>query len=69
MPREVGQRSEFRVCADNERFPAQSAFASPGQVGVDLVQFRLDASIPAGTIPFSIAVNGVSSNSIDLPIQ
>jgi beta-lactamase class A len=27
MPREVGQRSEFRVCADNERFPAQSAFA------------------------------------------
>jgi len=57
------------VQVGDSTFAAQTAFASPGQVGVDLVQFRLDASIPSGTSPFSIAVNGASSNSIDLPIQ
>ena len=51
-------------------FKAESAFAAPGQVGVDAVQFRLDSSAPSGTaVPVSITVNGVQSNTLLLPIQ
>ncbi len=48
----------------------ESAFAAPGHVGVDVVQFRLDSSAPSGAaIPFYLTVNGVSSNALSLPIQ
>jgi uncharacterized protein (TIGR03437 family) len=48
----------------------ESAFAAPGQVGVDLIQFRLDASAPSGAaIPLSVSVNGVNGNILPLPIQ
>ena len=48
----------------------ESAFAAPGQVGIDLIQFRLDGSAPSGpAIPLYLTVNGVSSNTLSLPIQ
>ena len=48
----------------------ESSFAAPGQVGVDLVQFRLDSSAPTGaTIPLTLTVNGVKSNTLPLPIE
>jgi uncharacterized protein (TIGR03437 family) len=48
----------------------ESAFAAAGQVGVDLVQFRLDGSAPSGpAIAISLTVNGVVSNTLTLPIQ
>jgi uncharacterized protein (TIGR03437 family) len=49
---------------------AESAFAAPGHIGVDMVQFRLDSTAPSGAaIPFYVTVNGVSSNTLTLPIQ
>jgi uncharacterized protein (TIGR03437 family) len=48
----------------------ESAFAAPGHIGIDLVQFRLDGAAPSGAaIPFYLAVNGVISNTLNLPIQ
>jgi uncharacterized protein (TIGR03437 family) len=48
----------------------ESAFAAPGQVGIDLIQFRLDGSAPSGpAIPLYLTVNGVSSNTLSLPIR
>jgi uncharacterized protein (TIGR03437 family) len=52
------------------RFSPESALAAPGQIGVDVVQFRLDSSVPSGAaIPLTITVNGVTSNSLSLPVQ
>ena len=52
------------------RFTPESSFAAPGQVGVDAVQFRLDSSAPSGAaIPIVLTVNGVSSNTLPLPIE
>ena len=51
-------------------FTPQSAFAAPGQVGLDLVQFQLDSSAPSGNaVPLYLTVNGVSSNTLALAIQ
>jgi uncharacterized protein (TIGR03437 family) len=51
-------------------FTPESAFAAPGQVGLDLVQFRLDSSAPSGVaIPVHVTVNGVNSGTLPLPIQ
>jgi uncharacterized protein (TIGR03437 family) len=51
-------------------YTAESAFAAPGHAGIDLVQFRLDSSAPSGAaIPLYLTVNGVSSNTLPLPIQ
>jgi len=48
----------------------ESAFAAPGQVGIDAIQFRLDGSAPSGAaIPLYLTVNGVRSNTLSLPIQ
>ena len=51
-------------------YTPQSAFAAPGQVGLDLVQFQLDSSAPSGAaIPLYLTVNGVNSDTLPLPIQ
>jgi uncharacterized protein (TIGR03437 family) len=47
---------------------AQSAFAAPGQVGVDAVQFVWDGS-QSGSLTFKVTVNGVDSNSLTLMAQ
>ena len=51
-------------------FTPVSAFAAPGQVGLDVVQFQLDNTAPSGSaIPVYVTVNGVNSNTLPLPIQ
>ncbi|HUB82347.1 MAG TPA: hypothetical protein VMB03_26300 [Bryobacteraceae bacterium] len=51
-------------------FTPEASFAAPGQVGVDLVQFRLDSNAPSGAaIPVTLTVNGVKSNTLPLPIE
>jgi uncharacterized protein (TIGR03437 family) len=51
-------------------FTAESAAAAPGRIGIDMVQFRLDGTAPSGAaIPIYLTVNGVSSNTLPLPIQ
>jgi uncharacterized protein (TIGR03437 family) len=51
-------------------FTPESAVAAPGHVGIDAVQFRLDSSAPSGAaIPIYLTVNGVTSNTLNLPIQ
>jgi uncharacterized protein (TIGR03437 family) len=51
-------------------FTPVSAFAAPGQVGLDVVQLQLDNTAPSGSaIPVYVTVNGVNSNTLPLPIQ
>ena len=48
----------------------ESAYALPGNIGVDAVQFRLDNTVPSGAnASFQLAVNGVNSNTLLLPVQ
>ena len=67
---------EFRVSdsvtvsANEAVFTAEKAFAAVGQIGLDLVQFRLDSSTPSGTdVLLTVAVNGVKSNSLMIPVK
>jgi uncharacterized protein (TIGR03437 family) len=47
-----------------------SAYALPGNIGVDAVQIRLDSTVPSGaTSNFQLVVNGVTSNTLLLPVQ
>jgi uncharacterized protein (TIGR03437 family) len=51
-------------------FTPDAAFAAPGQVGLDLVQFRLDSSAPSGiSASLRVNVNGIDSNTLLLPVQ
>ncbi|HXA49015.1 MAG TPA: hypothetical protein VNV86_01855 [Candidatus Acidoferrum sp.] len=43
------------------------AFAAPGKVGIDAVQFRLGDGSVSG--PLKITMNGVDSNPVTLPVQ
>jgi uncharacterized protein (TIGR03437 family) len=56
------------VTVGTETIAAENAFAAPGQVGVDAVQFRLDGSA-SGNLTFKVTVNGVDSNSLTLAAQ
>jgi len=48
----------------------ESAYALPGSIGVDAVQFRLDSTVPSGAnASFLLVVNGVNSNTLLLPVQ
>jgi uncharacterized protein (TIGR03437 family) len=48
----------------------QSAFAAPGQIGLDVVQFRLDSSAPSGAAArLYLTIDGVNSNTLNLPIE
>jgi uncharacterized protein (TIGR03437 family) len=47
-----------------------AAFALPGSVGVDVVQFHLPSAAPSGAnANLSLTVNGQSSNVVVLPVQ
>ncbi len=49
---------------------AENAFAVPGQVGLDAVQFRLGDGAPTGTnAALQIHINGQDSNVVVLPVQ
>ena len=50
--------------------PAENAFAEPGSVAVDAVQFRLGDSAPTATnAPLRVSINGQQSNTALLPVQ
>lgn len=47
-----------------------SAFAAPGQIGMDVVQFRIGDGVPTGTnVQLTVTVNGQDSNTVLLPVQ
>ena len=49
---------------------AENAFAIPGSVAVDAVQFRLGDGAPSATnAPLSVSINGQQSNTVLLPVQ
>jgi uncharacterized protein (TIGR03437 family) len=49
---------------------AENAFAVPGSVAVDAVQFRLGDGVPSATnAAMSVTVNGQQSNTVLLPVQ
>lgn len=49
---------------------AENAFAVPGRVAIDAVQFRLGDTAPTGTnAPLFVRINGRDSNTVLLPIQ
>ena len=49
---------------------AENAFAEPGSVAVDAVQFRLSKDAPAATnAPLRVNINGQLSNTVLLPVQ
>ena len=50
--------------------PAENAFAAPGSVAVDAVQFRLGDGAPSATnAPLRVSINGQQSNTVLLPVQ
>jgi uncharacterized protein (TIGR03437 family) len=58
------------VQVGNDAIAAENAFAAPGRVGIDAVQFRLDDSAPNGTsATLHITINGQDSNTVLIPIQ
>jgi uncharacterized protein (TIGR03437 family) len=47
-----------------------AAYAMPGSVGVDVVQFHLTSAVPAAAnANVSVTVNGQASNIVVLPVQ
>ena len=47
-----------------------AAFAAPGKVGLDVVQFRLGTGAPTATnADLHITINGQDSNTVTLPVQ
>ncbi len=58
------------VQVGSDTITPENAFAAPGSVGMDAVQFRLDGNAPTGmNAQLTIAVNGQSSNSVLLACQ
>ena len=51
-------------------FAAQSAYAFPGAVGIDVVKFTLGSGTPSGgDFQLTVTINKVVSNTVLLPIQ
>jgi len=49
---------------------AEQAFAAPGRVGIDAIQFRLGDGAPSATnATFHVTVSGNDSNTVLIPIQ
>ncbi len=58
------------VNAAGVTIPAENAFAAPGAVGLDVIQFRLGGGVPSGTnVQVFVTVNGQNSNTVVLPVQ
>ena len=47
---------------------AETAYAVVGRCGIDAAQFRLDGSV-TGTVTLRVTINGVDSNTLQLPVQ
>jgi len=51
-------------------FPAQQAYAMPGAIGIDVVQFVLASGAPSGgDFQVTVTINKIVSNTVLLPIQ
>jgi uncharacterized protein (TIGR03437 family) len=49
---------------------AENAFAVPGKVGLDAVQFRLGDGVPAASnVSIHLTINGQDSNTVLIPVQ
>jgi uncharacterized protein (TIGR03437 family) len=58
------------VLVGNTAIAAENAFALPGSVAVDAVQFRLGDGAPSATnAPLIVSINGQQSNTVLLPVQ
>jgi uncharacterized protein (TIGR03437 family) len=58
------------VLVGDAAIPAENAFAEPGSVAVDAVQFRLGNGAPSATnAPLRVSINGQQSNTVLLPVQ
>ena len=58
------------VQVGNAAIAADKAFAAPGQVGIDAVQFRLGDDAPtATTATLNVTINGQDSNTVLIQIQ
>ena len=58
------------VSVGDAAITVENAFAAPGQIGIDAVQFRLGDSAPTGTnANFKVTINGQDSNTVLLPVQ
>lgn len=59
-----------QVQVGDDAIQPEKAFAAPGHIGIDVVQFRLDGSAPSSVVaPLLITINGAASNTLLLPIQ
>jgi uncharacterized protein (TIGR03437 family) len=48
----------------------EKAFAAPGRVGIDVIQFRIGDGVPTGTnVQLYVTINGQDSNTVVLPVQ
>jgi uncharacterized protein (TIGR03437 family) len=51
-------------------FAAENAFAAPGRLGIDAVQFRLSDGAPSATnATLHVTINGQDSNTVLFPVQ
>ena len=58
------------VLAGDAVIPAANAFAAPGTVAVDAVQFRLGDGAPSATnASLRVTIKGQQSNTVLLPVQ
>jgi len=58
------------VAIGDNVIPAEAAFAAPGLVGIDALQFRLaDGSLSGTNAPLHLSSNGQDSNTLPLPVQ
>ena len=55
------------VQVDGATFTVQNAFAVPGSIGIDAVQFVVGSGATAGQL--TVSINGQQSNTVVLPIQ
>ena len=49
--------------------PSEAAFAAPGRVAVDVVQFRVPSDAPSGGSPLRVRIGAVDSNTVQLPVE
>jgi uncharacterized protein (TIGR03437 family) len=58
------------VSLNDTAITIESAFAAPGRVGIDAVQFRLGDDAPTATnANLKVSINGQDSNAALLPVQ
>ena len=57
------------VLMGDSEIAVEGAFAQPGRIGIDVVQFRLGDAAPSGNTQIRVRVNGHESNTVLLPVE